>query len=91
MEITWRPIRVSADSVDEERQRVLVDYAPVAILVHRSSPFNNPELQQSWASVLNPSLTEQKLNQRGCYHEEEGTGAHDRERVRGSYLWERHR
>jgi hypothetical protein len=60
MEIMWRPIRVGVDSFDEEGQRVLVDGTPVAILVHRTSPLNNPELQRSWASVLVPSLSERK-------------------------------
>lgn len=60
MEIMRRPIRVSVGSFDEEGQMVLVDGTRVAILVHRTSPFNNPELQRSWASGLGTSLTERK-------------------------------
>jgi hypothetical protein len=60
MEIMWRPVQVGVDSFDEEGQWVLVDGTRVAILVHRTSPFNNPELQRSWACVLDPSLTEER-------------------------------
>jgi hypothetical protein len=60
MDIMRRPIRAGVSSFDEEGQMVLVDCTPVAILVHRSSPFNNPELQRSWTFGLGPSLTEQK-------------------------------
>jgi hypothetical protein len=60
MEIMWRPIRVGVDSFDEEGQRVLVDATLVAVLVHLTSPFNNPELRQRLACVLDPSLTEQQ-------------------------------
>ena len=60
MEFMWRPIRVGVDSFDEEGQMALVDGTLVAILVHRTSPFNNPKRQRSWASVLVPSLTGRK-------------------------------
>ena len=60
MEFMWRPVRVDVGSFDEEGQMALVDGTLVAILVNRTSPFNSPERQRSWASVLVPSLTEQK-------------------------------
>jgi hypothetical protein len=60
MEIMRRPIRVGLGSFDEQGEMVLVDRTRVAILVHRSSPFNNPQLQRSWTSGLGASLTERK-------------------------------
>jgi hypothetical protein len=60
MEIMWRPIRVSADSFDEEHQRVLVDGTPAAILVHCTSPFNNPELHGVGPSCWIPDLLNEK-------------------------------
>ncbi len=48
MEITWRPVRVGVGSSDEEGRMVLVNGKLVAILVHLTGAYDNPELRNKW-------------------------------------------
>jgi hypothetical protein len=48
IQITWQPIRVGGGSHDEEGRMVLVNGKLVAILVHLTGPYDNPELRNKW-------------------------------------------
>jgi hypothetical protein len=48
IEITWQPVRVGSGSFDEPGQMIIVNGRLVAILVHLTGPYDNPELEGKW-------------------------------------------
>jgi len=48
MEVKLHPVRVAIGALEEEGQMVLVDGTLVAVLVHLTGSYDNPDLQGKW-------------------------------------------